>query len=40
MPRLLNWELLRNPYNWIMVYAMLALAVLFITFINQEAGNA
>lgn len=34
MPPLLNWDLLKNPYNWIIVFlmcvfAMFALALVF-----------
>ena len=25
---LINWELIRNPYNWIVVYLMVAIAAL------------
>lgn len=27
MPALINWDLIRQPYNWIIVALMLAIAV-------------
>jgi hypothetical protein len=25
MPKLINWELIKNPYNWIIVYLMVTI---------------
>jgi len=25
MPKLINWELARNPYNWIIVFLMVGI---------------
>ena len=26
MPKLINWELISNPYNWIVIFLMLTIA--------------
>lgn len=26
MPALINWKLIANPYNWIVIFLMLAIA--------------
>jgi hypothetical protein len=31
MPRLINWELISNPFNWLAIFIMLAAACLFWT---------
>ena len=41
MPQLINWELVRNPYNWVVlflmtVFAMIALALLFPQLDEQD----
>jgi hypothetical protein len=38
MPKLINWELLREPYNWLIVAAMTTFAVLVIAFLTN-GGN-
>lgn len=37
--RLLNWELLRNPANWLIVFLMLATACLLVTVIKASWGS-
>ena len=39
MPRLINWELARNPINWISVFAMLSLVGFAITLITSEGDQ-
>ena len=31
MPQLINWDLLSNPYNWVVVILMLAIGVYALT---------
>lgn len=35
MPRLINWEMLANPLNWLVVFLMLAFAGLAIHYAIQ-----
>jgi len=37
----LNWALLRNPYNWVIVFAMVLIAAFAFTLVcdNFEAGE-
>ena len=30
MPRLINWELVKNPYNWAIVWLMIAFGLIGI----------
>jgi hypothetical protein len=40
MPDLVNWDLLRNPYNWIVVVLMLAIgAFALCLLIGPNSGN-
>lgn len=34
MPRLINWELIRNPLNWVVVYLMVAFAIVALALID------
>lgn len=38
MPDLINWELVRNPINWVVVALMLAIAVFGLSLVMNEAG--
>lgn len=33
----LNWALLSNPVNWLIVYVMIALAIAGLAFINSQS---
>jgi hypothetical protein len=35
MPRLINWELISQPYNWLIVAAMVSFAVLAVAIISN-----
>lgn len=37
---LINWELLKNPYNWIVVTLMILFAVVLLTLLQQKFGFA
>jgi hypothetical protein len=39
MPKLINWDLLRHPYNWIVVILMLAIAVYGLTLLAAPLGE-
>jgi hypothetical protein len=39
MPDLINWELLSQPYNWIIVFLMLAIGAWGLHMIMAEAGK-
>ena len=38
MPQLINWELIKNPINWVIVGLMLAIAVFGLNLV-MEPGN-
>jgi hypothetical protein len=38
--QLINWELIRNPYNWIVVYVVLAFAVFAWSLLDPLNVNA
>ena len=38
MPALINWELLRNPANWIVVALMLAIATFGLCLLLDDHG--
>jgi hypothetical protein len=38
LPQLINWELAKNPLNWIIVGLMLMIAVFALNFITAQAG--
>jgi len=37
---LINWELIRNPYNWIVVYLMVAIAALAFAMLDPLKTTA
>jgi hypothetical protein len=39
MPALINWDLLRSPYNWVIVILMLAIGVYAITLLAAPLGQ-
>jgi hypothetical protein len=39
MPRIVNWDLLREPVNWVVVALMLAIAVFGLNLIMAPAGS-
>ena len=40
MPQLINWELAKNPLNWIIVGLMLMIAVFGLNYLTGQAGGA
>jgi hypothetical protein len=38
--RFVNFEMLRNPYNWIVVILMIAFALLALTYLQPYMGFA
>lgn len=40
MPSLINWELLRQPYNWIIVLAMCVFALIFLALVFPQASSS
>lgn len=40
MPQLINWDLLKHPYNWIIVWLMVALAVTGLVYLNRANQGA
>jgi preprotein translocase subunit SecG len=39
MPALVNWELLGNPANWLIVILMLAIFVAGLTLLQPSLGS-
>ena len=39
MPELINWELLKNPVNWIIVALMLAIATFGLCLLMSEGAG-
>lgn len=39
MPQLINWDLLKQPYNWVIVFIMCALALIFLSLVFPEAST-
>lgn len=37
--RLLNWELLANPGNWLIVFLMLAIFMILVTVVHASLGG-
>lgn len=35
---MINWELLKNPLNWLMVWAMVAIAAAAVTALSESAN--
>jgi hypothetical protein len=40
MPALINWDLLKQPYNWIIVFVMCVFALIFLSFVFPQATNS
>jgi hypothetical protein len=40
MPQIINWEIISNPLNWIIVGLMLAIAVFGLNLISGGGSNA
>ena len=40
MPQIINWEILLNPLNWVIVALMLAIAVFGLNLISGASSNA
>jgi hypothetical protein len=36
MPNIFNWGMLSNPYNWLVVFLMIAIAVVPMTVIRNS----
>lgn len=36
MPQLINWALIKEPYNWIVVFLMCAFALVALSFVFPE----
>ncbi len=39
MPELINWALIREPLNWVVVILMLAIAVWGLTLLSPSLGQ-
>lgn len=39
MPQLVNWEILANPINWVIVALMLAIAVFGLNLIMNSSNG-
>lgn len=35
---MINWDLMREPYNWVIVALMLTIAGLFLVAVNPSTG--
>lgn len=40
MPQIINWEIIANPLNWVIVALMLAIAVFGLSLISGGQGSA
>lgn len=40
MPRLINWELIGNPYNWVVIFFMVAIACVAWGIVDPLKVNA
>jgi hypothetical protein len=40
MPKLINWELLKQPYNWVIVFLMCVVALVFLSLVFPESSSA
>lgn len=40
MPPLVNWELLKQPYNWLVVMVMCVFALIFLSLVFPQASSA
>ena len=39
MPNLINWELIKNPVNWVIVGLMLMIAVFGLNLVMEPQGS-
>lgn len=39
MPKLINWEILGNPYNWLVIWIVLAGATIAVTMLYASFGT-
>ena len=39
MPQLINWELIKNPVNWVVVGLMLSIAVFGLNLVLEPNGS-
>lgn len=37
---LVNWQLLRNPYNWIVIWLMIAIAALAVSVLDPLGATS
>lgn len=37
MPKLINWELLKHPLNWVIVFLMCVFALIALSLVFPEA---
>jgi hypothetical protein len=40
MPKLINWELISNPVNWVIVALMLAIATFGLSLVLNDQNNS
>jgi hypothetical protein len=40
MEHVVNWELISNPYNWLIVFAVLYLVALIAKLVYSASSNA
>lgn len=40
MPQLINWEILREPYNWVIVFMMCVFALIFLSLVFPQATSS
>lgn len=40
MPALINWELLKQPYNWLIVLIMCLFALIFLALVFPQASSS
>ena len=40
MPQIINWEIIANPLNWVIVALMLAIAVFGLSLISGQGEGA
>lgn len=39
MPELINWELIKQPYNWVIVILMLAIGIYALHLVYRLAAD-
>lgn len=39
MPQFINWDLLKQPYNWIIVTVMCVFALIFLSLVFPQATS-